>query len=305
VEYESKEEMIIERVKVEVDQSKAAVDDNTDEGLFQADRNAQEIIQGAKLEAERIKASAERDAARIIAEAKTNAQKKIETIVREAEGKAKHRGQELLQDTIEDIRYHVPPEVESKIIQYASEIVSEAERTAQNIIGEARRRAAAITEPVSAEYSEIASSQTQQEPYAPHLLHELRTRFHEVTFGEPQMYQQKSIRGEGIYLDVHDFPVLAGSDSEPIGTYSVDMFFGEIVAKRYQHNGKLLVVRGRITESEYQSLQQFVDTGKIHEISAQLQKVGTRNYVVYDFPALIWNARYGREDRYSNDVNFP
>ncbi|UCG82122.1 MAG: hypothetical protein JSW38_07860, partial [Dehalococcoidia bacterium] len=232
-------------------------------------------------------------------------QKKIETIVREAEGKARNRGQELLQDTIEDIRYHVPPEVERKIIQYASEIVSEAEQTAQNIIGDARRRAAAITEPVSAKCSEVTSSETEQEPHAPHLLNELRTRFHEVTFGEPQTHQQKSIRGEGIYLDVHEFPVLAGPDNEPIGTYSVDMYLGEIVAKRYQHNGKLLVVRGRITESEYQSLQQFVDTGQIHEISAQLQKLGTRNYVVYDFPVLIWNARYGREDRYSNDVNFP
>jgi hypothetical protein len=119
------------------------------------------------------------------------------------------------------------------------------------------------------------------------------------------MQQQVSIRGDGINTYVYDFPVLAGPDNEPIGTYSVHMYLGESVAKRYQHNGRLLVVRGPIPEYEYQSLQQFVENGRLHEISMQLHRLGARNHVVYDFPVFTWNARYGREDRYSKDVNFP
>lgn len=300
-----KEGMRIEGVKVEAEQNKAGADDKVKEGWLLAERNARDIIQVAKIEAERIKALAERDAARIIAEARTNAQKRIEILMREAEGRARYRGQELLLDTVEEIRYQVPPDVGRKIIQYANEIVNEAERTAQQIIEEAKRRAAAVTDPVSAEYSVSESSKTPREPNAPSLLRELRTRFFGVKFGERQTRQHLSIRGERINLDVHDFPVLARPDNELIGTYSVDMYLGEIVAKRYQHNGKLLVVRGRITEAEYQSLQQFVDKGQLHEISIQLHRLGTRNYVIYDFPVFMWNARHGREDRYSNDVNFP
>lgn len=300
-----KEGMIIKGVKVEAEQNEAATDKNGKDGLLLAERNAQDIIQGAKIEAERIKALAERDATIIIAEARTNAQKRIETLTREAEGKARHRGQELLLDTIEEIRYQVPPDMGRKIIQYANEIINEAERTAQQIIEEAKRRAATVTDPVSAECLVSQTSKTRQEPNAPNLLDELRTRFLGVKFGERKTRQELSIRGERINLDIHDFPVLAGPDNELIGTYSVDMYLGEIVAKRYQHNGKLLVVRGRITDSEYQSLQQFVDKGQLHEISLQLHRLGTRNYVVYDFPVFTWNSRYGREDRYSKDINFP
>ena len=83
-------------------------------------------------------------------------------------------------------------DVERKIIQYASEIVSEAERTAQKIIEEARRRAETITDPVSDKCSVSETSKTQQEPNAPNLLDELRKRFCGVKFGEAQMQQQAS-----------------------------------------------------------------------------------------------------------------
>jgi hypothetical protein len=144
-----------------------------------------------------------------------------------------------------------------------------------------------------------------QEPKAPGLIGELRRRFGEVEFGEPSEQQSAPTAGQGAEASIRSFPVLAGAAKGTIGQYSVQVSSSKIVSKRYEHLGRLLIVRGRIADHEYQSLQRFAENGQMEEIRRQLARLGMRNHAVYDFPAFIWDARLGRQDRYSNEVQFP
>lgn len=143
----------------------------------------------------------------------------------------------------------------------------------------------------------------QKEPNAPNLLSELRKRFRDITFGEAIVHRQAPISDARAELDVCDFPVSSGQ--ERIGIYTVHARAGEVISKRYQHNGRILVLRGRPTDKEYQELQRLVDAGNINDALAQMESIGTRNYAIHDFLTLVWSAARGREDRYANDIAFP
>ena len=143
----------------------------------------------------------------------------------------------------------------------------------------------------------------QEEPNAPNLLSELRKRFGEITFGEPAVRRKPSTSDPGAELEVSDYPVFAGQ--ERIGLYTVQAKAGEISSRSYQHSGRFLVVRGRLTEKEYQELQHLVETGNLNSALVKMEKLGTRNYVIHDFLTLTWSPTRGREDRYLDDIAFP
>lgn len=143
----------------------------------------------------------------------------------------------------------------------------------------------------------------QQEPNAPNLLSELRKRFGDIKFGEAIVHRQSPVSNARAELDVCDFTVSSGQ--EEIGLYTIHTRAGTVVSKRYQHHGRLLVLRGRPMDKEYRELQRLVDAGNISTALAQMERIGTRNYVIHDFLTLVWSAAHGREDRYANDIAFP
>ena len=143
----------------------------------------------------------------------------------------------------------------------------------------------------------------QQEPNAPNLVYELHRRFGDITFGEPIVRRQTSLSDAGEDLEECDFPVFTGQ--ERIGLYTVQVRAGEIVSKHYQHHGRFIVVRGRLTEQDYQELQRLVEVGDLINARVQMKRIGTPNYVIHDFLNLVWSSRRGREDRYLDDIDFP
>ena len=143
----------------------------------------------------------------------------------------------------------------------------------------------------------------QQELDAPNLVSELRKRFADVKFDESIVHRKPITSDPGAELEIYDYPVLSGQ--ERIGLYTVQTRAGRVISKRYQHNGRFLVVRGRLTEKEYRELQHLVEAGNLDNALVQMESLGTRNYVVHDFLTLGWSPTRGREDRYLNDIAFP
>jgi hypothetical protein len=233
---------------------------------------------------------------------------RLATIIATAVARAKSRMQEHSPERPDQAESSAPGESELNIVEHAYEIISEAERTAQEIVVEAKKRAEAITDLVQMKAFESTTGDEAsiwQEPKAPGLVGELRRRFGQVEFGEPSVQQSAPSTGQGGESSIRSFPVLAGATKEKIGQYSVQVSSGKIAGKRYEHMGRLLIVRGRIADHEYQSLQRFAENGQMEEIRRQLARLGMRNHAVYDFPAFIWDARAGRQDRYSHEVQFP
>lgn len=303
------EEIRIEGVKLEAAQNKAAVDDNA--------------IQVDKVEAERNKALAERDAARIIAEARTNAQRRMEATIaearinamrqmkatiNEAEEKAKDREQEINSGKFGDIQSQILPEDKNIIVEHTDSSTVEAEQTASRILDEAKERARYST---AIEYEDDTDSRDNKkppielEPNAPNLLAELRKRYAVIEFGEFQVSQYASRHAENVDSPTIEFAVLSGDKKEQIGRYLVHTTSLEIVGKMYEHWGKFLVIRGRVSDWDYQYLQQLVGKGQLHDANRNGVRDGMRNFVIYNLPVFVWSAAYGREDRYINDVQFP
>lgn len=235
-------------------------------------------------------------------------EERVAAIIRKAAARARNRVDEGLADNADGIEFQDPSDPELKIVQYAHEIISEAELTAKQIIAEASARAEAIVDLVQMKASESGTggnASVRQEPKAPGLVAELRKRFGDIEFAEANVRNVTPTAGNEVASAVHTFPVVAGGKKETVGQYSVHVDSGEVFAKTYEHFGRFLVVRGRITETEYRSLQQHAEKGQLQEINRQLERLGMRNYSTYDFPVLAWNARRGREDRFRHEVQFP
>ena len=300
------EKHIVERVKYEANQILIAVEDNIKKRLSVAEQKAQEILRNG--EAVYVDLLAQRKAQEILAKAKVNAIKQMETTLNEAEAKAKDREQEDQSDKSEDIRSQILLEAKNKIIEHTDSIISEAEQTAFSIINEAKKRA---NDGMDFEFENrsgirsVTDKAIEQEPDAPNLSAELRKRYAEITFGEPQIKQYSSRSTENVDSSTIEFNVFAGAQKEQIGKYSVRRESGGIVGKTYEHWGKLLMIRGEVSDWEYQYLQQLADKGQIQGAFKNSLRIGVRNYVVYNFPVFIWSAAYGREDRFTHDVKFP
>jgi hypothetical protein len=229
-------------------------------------------------------------------------------IIEKAIARARDRVEQGVASDAERIVSQDSSTSESGIVEYAAEIVSEAELTAKQIIAEATARAEAIVDLVRIKASESeldGRAAVGREPRAPGLLAELRKRFGDVEFGEVTVGNAAMTAGKGLASAVHTFPVLASAAEEALGRYSVHVDSGEVLAKTYEHFGRLLIVRGRINDGQYRSLQRLAEEGQLQQVSRELHRMGMRNYSIFDFPVLSWSARHGRDDRYQHEVQFP
>jgi hypothetical protein len=185
---------------------------------------------------------------------------------------------------------------------------SEAGQTVLRILDEDKERTCHRTD---AEYENSPDSRNVRdqaikiETNAPNLLAELHKRYAEVTFGEPHVSQTSSGAGGNTDSSTIEFSVLNGDNKEQIGRYVVRTDSEGIVNKMYEHWGKLLVIRGRVSDSDYQYLQQLTDRGQLQDELRNRLRDGMRNFVIYNLPVFVWSAARGREDRYTNDFQFP
>jgi hypothetical protein len=183
-----------------------------------------------------------------------------------------------------------------------------AEQSALRIIDEDEERASYRT---AVEYDNCPDSRNVEdqaikiEANAPNLLAELHKRYAEITFEEPQVSPTSSRAGGNTNSSTIEFSVRNGYNKEQIGRYVVRTDSEGIVNKMYEHWGKLLVIRGRVSESDYQYLQQLTDRGQLQDELRNRLRDGMRNFVIYNLPVFVWSAARGREDRYTNDFQFP
>ena len=202
-----------------------------------------------------------------------------------------------------------PNDVVTQVAKIEAErINSLAEEDAARIIDEAKER---VRHGTAIEYeNEAYSRDTQrksieQEPNAPNLLAELNRRYAFIEFGGFQISQHTLRHIDDVDSATIEFAVLGGETKGQIGRYLVHTRSLEIVGKMYEHWGKFLVIRGRVSDWDYQYLQQLVEKGQLHEANRNILQDGMRNFVIFNLPVFVWSAARGREDRYINDVQFP
>jgi vacuolar-type H+-ATPase subunit H len=289
----------------------SAAEDRIKNRLLVAEQEAQKILRGDEGEAVYFDAQAQWRANKILREARRNAVKRKEETINEAEDKAKRIEQEKQSGKFEDIRSQMLLEARHKIIEHTDSIISEAEQTALRILSEAKERARHRT---AIYYDNFPDSRNVEdhaikiEANAPNLLAELRKRYAEITFGEPHVSQTSSGAGENTDSSTIEFSVLEGENKDQIGRYVVHTSSRGIVGKMYEHWGKLLMIRGRVSDWDYQYLQKLTDRGQLQDELRNRLRDGMRNFVIYNLPVFVWSAARGtrgREDRYINDFQFP
>jgi hypothetical protein len=185
---------------------------------------------------------------------------------------------------------------------------SDAEQTVSRILYEDKERAyhgTAVEDENCPDSRNVEDQAIKIETNAPNLLAELHKRYAEVTFGEPRVRQTSSGAGGNTDSSTIEFSVLNGYNEEQIGRYVVHTDSEGIVRKMYEHWGKLLVIRGGVSDNDYQYLQQLTDRGQLQDELRNRLRDGMRNFVIYNLPVFVWSAARGREDRYTNDFQFP